>query len=354
MQSRRPMPPVAERLYGFATGPSTLIATVILAAVVSLVLSPFGFGTISYRAYLATLTEQLILGEVNPHRTNIGVTPLRAHPLLAQAAQQKAEDMLSRQYFAHIGPEGELPWTWLDRAGYAYAAGGENLAIDFSDTSALVSAWLASPSHAKNIENGIFTDIGIGIVDGIFEGRTTSMVVMFLGREFTPTVAAAIEATPPAPTPPPVPTPVPSPAPVPAPVPVPEPTPEPTPTPQPPPAPAPVPAPTPLPASESTSPPLRVVPPQEPLIVQKGNIPVAMQDDPAVQQIAVPRDTRLVTSTLLRTASAARLVLTLLFFGALLAAGMLMLSPAHRHHVRYRPGVVHVLLLVLLWLPEVM
>ena len=180
--------------------------------------------TLPWRVFLANLSQELILTQTNPVRQSVGISPLQVDPLLAEAARMKAEDMIARDYFSHIGPSGELPWKWIEALGYKYAAAGENLAIDFSDPSALVNAWMASPTHAANIQNGIFTDVGIGVAEGVFEGRNTAVVVMFLGSKAKTTVAVVQPSPPPAPLPAPellpAPDPVSQPDPVPSPVPV--------------------------------------------------------------------------------------------------------------------------------------
>lgn len=132
---------------------------------------------------LAYLTQELIVQEVNPIRQEQGFLALKTNEKLTLAAQLKAQDMINRNYFEHIGPNGELPWAWLEKANYNFSAAAENLAIDVSQPKILVDAWLASPSHAKNILNGYFTDIGIGIASGELEGRKTTVVVMFLAKE---------------------------------------------------------------------------------------------------------------------------------------------------------------------------
>jgi len=132
---------------------------------------------------LADLTQDLIIEEINPIREGEGYLRLSVSEKLNSAAQMKAEDMLERQYFDHIGPEGETPWSWLREVDYNYAAAAENLAIHASSPKSLVRAWLNSPTHAKNILNGYFTEVGVGIATGEMEGRKTTVVVMFLGRE---------------------------------------------------------------------------------------------------------------------------------------------------------------------------
>jgi hypothetical protein len=164
-------------------GKKALILYAILAVLVFLSLSPLG--EIKIGRLLARLSQELIIQEVNPVREDQGVLALEVDEKLNQAAQLKAEDMIARDYFSHQGPGGELPWSWLDAVEYNYAAAGENLAMDVNDPKVLINAWLNSPSHAKNILNENFTDIGIGITKGKIKGKETIVVVMFLAREMS-------------------------------------------------------------------------------------------------------------------------------------------------------------------------
>ena len=138
--------------------------------------------------FFAALTQELILGEVNISRSADGLGLLQHDERLQRAAEMKAEDMVARNYFNHVGPNNEKPWIWLDRVEYPYSAAAENLAIDAADPAALVQAWLTSPAHAESFQNGYFDDIGIGIKKGELQGRKTTVVVVFLGKEIDPSV----------------------------------------------------------------------------------------------------------------------------------------------------------------------
>lgn len=135
---------------------------------------------------LASLTQEMIVKRVNPIRLSSGFSELKINGKLNRAAQSKAEDMIKRNYFSHTDPEGQPPWIWLEKVDYKYAAAGENLAMDVSDAKALASAWLASSSHAKNILNDYFKDVGIGIARGKISNKKTIVVVMFLASEISP------------------------------------------------------------------------------------------------------------------------------------------------------------------------
>ena len=189
--------PLSLRGYALLCYASAAVAVVVLVSL-SQVSSVF---PLPFRTFFAALSQEFITSQVNSERERISVLPLSTNSLLAEAARMKAEDMIAHDYFSHRDLSGNLPWMWFNRVGYRYAAAGENLAIDFSDSNALVRAWLNSPTHAEIIRNGTFRDIGIGIASGDFQGRSTSIAVMFVGTKTAASVASV--ATPLSPTPPP-------------------------------------------------------------------------------------------------------------------------------------------------------
>jgi hypothetical protein len=150
------------------------------------------FSEIKLDKLFAQLTQENILLQVNPVRQEEGILELRVNKKLERAAKLKAEDMINRGYFSHMDPDGQKPWVWLERENYDYAAAGENLAIDFYEPKDVVFAWLNSPTHAKNILNSYFTDIGIGVAKGKINGQEAIVVVMFLGKEMTPNLQSAV------------------------------------------------------------------------------------------------------------------------------------------------------------------
>ena len=131
----------------------------------------------------------------NQDRAANGVGQLVENPLLDQAAQEKAADMAAKGYFAHVAPDGKTPWYWLNRVGYDYTYAGENLAVNFTDSTDVENAWMHSPTHRANIVKGSYTEIGIGTAQGMYEGQETTFVVQFFGRP-QPTAAAPAPAKP--------------------------------------------------------------------------------------------------------------------------------------------------------------
>jgi hypothetical protein len=70
--------------------------------------------------------------------------------------------------------------------GYAYEKAGENLAIHYTTAEGVHEGWLASPTHRANIIKEEFTEIGVGVVNGEFDGYPSTIVVQFFGRPKEP------------------------------------------------------------------------------------------------------------------------------------------------------------------------
>lgn len=172
---------------------SILLVTVKIASVSLVVFNPVT------PSLAAPITTENIINLANQARIENGLGELKGSTLLSRAAQNKANDMLARQYFAHNTPDGQTPWTFIKAVGYSYTTAGENLAIDFTQAENIQAAWMNSPGHRANILNGNFTEIGIGIVSGIYDNHETTIVVQMFGNPLsapvtlqeTPTEVAA-------------------------------------------------------------------------------------------------------------------------------------------------------------------
>lgn len=153
------------------------------AIVLVFLFSLFQSTLISHSLFLAEVLPNVLVDLANQDRTQNGViAPLVINNLLTQAAQLKAEHMAENGYFAHNSPDGLTPWYWIRQAGYRFTHAGENLAVKFSDSEAVNSAWMNSASHRANILNGNFSEIGVALSQGIYKGQNTTFVVQMFGR----------------------------------------------------------------------------------------------------------------------------------------------------------------------------
>lgn len=130
----------------------------------------------------AAIFTAVLIDQTNQVRESDSLSTLRTNPLLVKAARMKAEDMAAKGYFAHNTPDGKTPWYWFDQAGYDYAAAGENLAVNFTDSKDVTDAWMRSPGHRANIMSGNYTEIGIATAEGTYKGKLAIFVVQEFGR----------------------------------------------------------------------------------------------------------------------------------------------------------------------------
>lgn len=129
------------------------------------------------------LTVDGIVVETNRHRIEAGLPPLTINSQLNDAAMMKVDDMFARQYFAHDSPTGEGPGDLAKAANYEYLMVGENLALgNFLNDEELVQAWMDSPGHRENILKPAFSEIGVGVRRGYYEGQSVWMAVQEFGR----------------------------------------------------------------------------------------------------------------------------------------------------------------------------
>lgn len=143
--------------------------------------------------FASSITPSQVVEQTNAQRLALGLGTLTNNAELSQAAAAKGNDMCAQQYWSHISPKGTTPWVFIKNAGYTYAVAGENLARDFADTGAMVTAWMASPTHRANIVNARYKDIGVAVLDCRLLGSDTALVVQMFGSELVniPTTSAA-------------------------------------------------------------------------------------------------------------------------------------------------------------------
>jgi uncharacterized protein YkwD len=107
-----------------------------------------------------------LLTRINAERRRSGRQPLTLNSRLDAAAQRHAEDMLSRSFFAHRGPDGKTVRERARGAGYDWTAVGENLAEGQDSVKEAVEGWMRSSGHRENILDRRFNETGVGLALG--------------------------------------------------------------------------------------------------------------------------------------------------------------------------------------------
>lgn len=134
----------------------------------------------------AFLTVIGAIEETNRQRLLLGLPAYESNDLLNEAARIKLQDMFAQEYFEHISPDNVSPGELIESAGYEYVKVGENLALgNYNDDKKLIQAWMESPPHRENILNESYTQIGVAVAQGMFEGEMTWLAVQEFGRPMT-------------------------------------------------------------------------------------------------------------------------------------------------------------------------
>jgi uncharacterized protein YkwD len=142
----------------------------------------FNIGIIFQLAAAFSVNAGALISLTNQARAKAGLSKLTQNDKLTQAATLKSQDMINKDYFAHTSPAGLNSWYWFREVNYSYRVAGENLAIDFTDSQSLFTAWMNSPTHKANIMDPNFSDIGIAAVSGEFQGHQSIAVTQMFGK----------------------------------------------------------------------------------------------------------------------------------------------------------------------------
>jgi len=97
--------------------------------------------------------------------------------------------MFAKNYWAHFAPDGKTPWDFILNSGYQYEYAGENLAKNFLFSDDVVSAWMNSQIHRDNILKREYSEVGYAVVNGMFNGEQTTLVVQMFGKPIISPIA---------------------------------------------------------------------------------------------------------------------------------------------------------------------
>ena len=115
-------------------------------------------GSTSFAAY-----QQEVVNLVNKERAKYGLSALKSNSSLANVATIKSQDMVNKNYFNHTSPTYGSPFDMMKQFGISYKTAGENIAMGQKTPSEVVTAWMNSEGHRKNILSSSFTQIGVGV-----------------------------------------------------------------------------------------------------------------------------------------------------------------------------------------------
>ena len=126
--------------------------------------------------------ERAVLRQVNAVRAQAGLRRLRRSRALARSADQTALDVVATSTLSHTSPDGTPMDTRLRRRVRAHAV-GETLAavpVQRDEASAIVAAWMRSPTHRAQLLTASFRRAGVGRRRGVVGGARMSVLALDL------------------------------------------------------------------------------------------------------------------------------------------------------------------------------
>lgn len=132
-----------------------IITNIVLFLSLSLGLPSFSFADSNSNM------EQAVVSQINKYRQSRGLSPLKMNAAISQEARKHSQDMAN-----HRVPFGHQHFIsrihHLRTAIKGSNSGAENVAYNYKTVDAVVSGWLRSSGHKRNID-GNYNLTGVGI-----------------------------------------------------------------------------------------------------------------------------------------------------------------------------------------------
>jgi uncharacterized protein YkwD len=111
-----------------------------------------------------TSMEDEVTSLINKERGKAGCGTVKTDERMRAAGRAHSADMAKNNYFSHTGRDGSSFVDRLARAGYPKeGAAGENIAYGYGSAQAVVTGWMNSPDHRRNILNCSAKSTGVGL-----------------------------------------------------------------------------------------------------------------------------------------------------------------------------------------------
>ena len=106
--------------------------------------------------------ELNLLNLTNIERVRRGFKPVVMNIFLTKVARAQSADMARHNQLSHT-VKGKHLALRLNQSGYNYRHIGENIAKSKADLPHVVTMWMKSPNHRKNLLKPQFKEVGFGI-----------------------------------------------------------------------------------------------------------------------------------------------------------------------------------------------
>jgi uncharacterized protein YkwD len=146
------------------------LASLALAAVIGLVISAPG-GTLATDAPVdgaaLSAAETAMVAALNHDRTVAGLVPVRVDARLMAIARARSNDMVAKNYFSHVQPDGRNVFDILTAQHITWYNAGEIIAWNAFPMDSTAAAadyqWQHSPTHDAILMSSSYNYVGVGL-----------------------------------------------------------------------------------------------------------------------------------------------------------------------------------------------
>ena len=103
----------------------------------------------------------MVVDLTNQQRLQNGCNALTINTKLNAAADRHSRDMALNDVFSHTGSDGSKFTQRIQDAGYSYSTAAENIAVGYRTPQDVVTGWMNSEGHRRNILNCALQEIGV-------------------------------------------------------------------------------------------------------------------------------------------------------------------------------------------------
>jgi uncharacterized protein YkwD len=168
------------------------LASLALAAVIGLAIAAPG-ASVAAAAPVdeATLsaTESAMVAQLNADRTAKGLVPVRVDARLMAIARARSNDMIAKDYFDHVQPDGRNVFDILTAQHITWYNAGEIIAWNAFPIESTAYAgnyqWTHSPGHYAIIVSASYNYVGVGLAVDPETGKNMWTAVFLRGPDRT-------------------------------------------------------------------------------------------------------------------------------------------------------------------------
>src|SRR3954469_20710791 len=133
--------------------------------------------------------ESAMVSALNADRAAVGLVAVQPDARLMAIARGRSSDMVAKDYFAHVQPDGRNVFDILSASGITWYNAGEIIAWNNypfdSTTSAANRQWMGSPGHRAIIVSSDLNYVGVGLAVDPATGKKLWTAVFIKGPDRT-------------------------------------------------------------------------------------------------------------------------------------------------------------------------